>query len=111
MENKAKKKVKIVGGRVVDGSGASAFDADIVIEGDRIVSLIPRVDPSNTVASNQIEDVVVVDASGCVVCPGFIDSHTHDDLLLLDRNHRDAKSKLSQGVTTVVVGKYVFTQH
>ena len=104
MENKAKR-VKIVGGRVVDGTGASAFDADIIVEGDRIVSLIPRVDPSTTTAPNEIEDVVVVDAGGCIVCPGFIDSHTHDDLLLLDRNHRDAKSKLSHGVTTVVVGK------
>ena len=43
-----------------------------------------------------------LDASGLMVAPGFIDVHTHDDLSLLSQG--DMSCKVSQGVTTVVVG-------
>jgi N-acyl-D-amino-acid deacylase len=44
----------------------------------------------------------VVDGRGCVLSPGFIDAHTHDDLAVI--HSPDMLPKLSQGVTTVVVG-------
>ncbi len=83
----------IHGGEVIDGSGAPRWRADIGIEGGRIAAVG---DLSGSRAFRRI------DASGLIVAPGFIDSHTHDDRLLLDapRDH----PKLLQGVTTVVTG-------
>ena len=44
-----------------------------------------------------------IDASGCVVCPGFIDMHSHSDLSLLSDPKHEAK--LAQGVTTDALGQ------
>src|SRR5437899_9725290 len=81
------------GGTVIDGTGATRFVADVAIAGDRIAAVgdIPR-------ASEARE----IDASGCIVAPGFIDVHTHDDRALLAAP--DMAAKASQGVTTVVTG-------
>src|SRR5918999_4690504 len=78
---------------VVDGTGAPARPADVLIEGDRIaaVGAVP-----DDVAAR------VLDAGGLVVAPGFVDVHTHADLPLLA--FPDADSAVRQGVTTVVIG-------
>src|ERR1700723_3235260 len=71
--------------KVLDGSGA---------EGEILeIALGARLEPS---AGTQI------DARGLVLAPGFIDVHTHDDISVI----RDPEmiAKLSQGVTTVIVG-------
>lgn len=83
----------IRGADVIDGSGAMRMAADVVIRGARIEGIYPR----GAVAARQ-----VIDAVGLVLCPGFIDTHSHDDLLVL----QDVwpHPKLSQGVTTVVTG-------
>jgi N-acyl-D-aspartate/D-glutamate deacylase len=65
--------VLIRGGRVVDGTGAPAMAADVAIARDRIVG-IGRVD---------VEATRTIDADGLLVCPGFVDMHTHSDLRLL----------------------------
>src|SRR5690606_4874432 len=65
----------------------------IAVQGDRIVQVGDFAIPPQT---------PVVDASGLVAAPGFIDSHTHDDGYLLA--HPDMTPKVSQGVTTVVTG-------
>lgn len=78
---------------VVDGSGQARFRAHIAVQGDRIVQVGDFAIPPQT---------PVVDASGLVAAPGFIDSHTHDDGYLLA--HPDMTPKVSQGVTTVVTG-------
>ncbi len=85
--------VRITGGRVIDGTGAPPVEADIAIVGDRIV----KIGPVRGVSTRTI------DASGKIVCPGFIDIHSHTDLTLLV-NPR-AESKIRQGVTTEVVGQ------
>jgi len=79
--------------QVIDGTGGPAIAADIGLSGDRIVALgaIPA-EAGQT----------VIDAAGKAVAPGFIDVHTHDDRALL--NTPDMAMKVSQGVTTVVVG-------
>src|SRR6185436_4225498 len=48
------------------------------------------------------DDAAIVDATGLMVAPGFIDVHTHDDQIVLARP--STLPKISQGVTTVVVG-------
>ncbi|MVW78659.1 N-acyl-D-amino-acid deacylase family protein [Bordetella sp. 02P26C-1] len=81
------------GGLVVDGTNAKPFLADIGVRGDRVAAIG---DLSQANATRR------VDVSGLAVSPGFIDSHTHDDNLLLRKPAMEPK--ISQGVTTVVTG-------
>jgi len=85
---------RIANGLVADGTGAPARAADVLIEGDRIVDLVPPGTPA---------DAETVDAAGCLVTPGFIDAHAHSDAYLL--LEPDAPSKLSQGITTEINGQ------
>ena len=80
-------------GFVVDGTGAKRFRADVAIAGDRIVA-VGRVDQGPRAAE--------IDATDRIVAPGFIDAHTHDDRALLSMP--DMTPKISQGVTSLVVG-------
>jgi N-acyl-D-aspartate/D-glutamate deacylase len=81
-------------GTIVDGSGNPWFRGDVAIRGDRIVA-VGRA-PAGAARRE-------VDAKGLVVAPGFIDMHSHSDLLLLEDG--DAQSKIRQGVTTEVLGE------
>jgi len=83
----------IRGGAVIDGTRAPRFDADVGIADGRIAAIG---DLHGRAARETI------DASGRIVAPGFIDSHTHDDQALLAQP--DMTFKVSQGVTTVVAG-------
>ena len=83
----------IRGGRLVDGTGGPWFAGDLGIAGDRIVA-VGRLDgPARR----------TIDADGLVVCPGFIDMHTHSDLQPLA--HPRHEMKLHQGVTLDVIGQ------
>jgi N-acyl-D-aspartate/D-glutamate deacylase len=83
----------IRGARVLDGSGGAPFVADVAVADGRIAvvrgATAPRAD-------------VVIDAAGLTLAPGFIDVHTHDDTNVV--RAPEMWPKLSQGVTTVVVG-------
>ncbi|TMH54144.1 MAG: D-aminoacylase, partial [Betaproteobacteria bacterium] len=81
------------GGTVVDGTGASRFAADVCIEDERIAAVG---------ANLATRDADVQDVAGRIVAPGFIDVHTHDDQMLLAAPQM--LPKISQGVTTVVIG-------
>lgn len=81
------------GGTVIDGSKAPRFEADVAISHGRISA----VGDLRTHTADQS-----LDARGLVVAPGFIDAHTHDDIAVFDPGAMACK--LSQGVTTVVVG-------
>jgi len=85
------------GGLIVDGSAAAGQTGDLLLAGERIVA-VGRVAPE-LVAQHRPQ---VVDCSGKVVAPGFIDVHTHDDAAAIEK--ADMLPKLSQGVTTVIVG-------
>lgn len=85
--------VLLKGGLVIDGTGEPAFPADVALSGDTIVAIG---DLAN-VAADQI-----VDVAGLAVAPGFIDAHTHDDLICITQP--DMTPKVSQGVTTLIVG-------
>ncbi len=82
------------GGKVVDGSGAPWRKADVGIKGEQIAAI-----GSIAVGAGKRE----IDVSGLVVAPGFIDIHSHSDLLLLEDGA--ALSKIYQGVTTEILGE------
>ncbi len=83
----------IKNGQVVDGSGRPAFQSDIAIKNGKIVKIESSI-PGN--GEN------IIDASNLVVCPGFIDIHSHTDATITTNSR--AESKIRQGVTTEVVG-------
>ena len=86
--------VLIRDGRVVDGTGQTWFRASIAVSGDTV--RVIRGDTSSVEAGR------VIDGSRYVVCPGFIDMHSHSDLMLLTNPGHEAK--LRQGVTTEALG-------
>jgi N-acyl-D-amino-acid deacylase len=87
----------IVNGRIVDGSGAAGFDADVAITGDTIARIGP-IDPGDRARARKL-----IDARGLTVTPGFIDIHTHSDYPLLADG--TAQSAVRQGVTTDILGE------
>ena len=148
-------KTLIKNGIVIDGTGKPAFPADILVEGDRIIDIIPRSSanthtPSSSTSSipsftNSVTSLIhsftnsptppsahtttpqsahllirqdshslihpithssfnaVIDATGCLVTPGFIDAHAHSDAYLV--LEPDAPSKITQGITTEINGQ------
>jgi dihydroorotase/N-acyl-D-amino-acid deacylase len=89
--------VLIRGARVIDGTGNPWFSGDVRISGDRIAEIAPPGSVPRNAASE------VVDASGMVVCPGFIDIQSHSIVpLMIDGR---CLSKITQGVTTEVMGE------
>ena len=83
----------IRGGRIVDGSGNTWFRGDVAVNGDSIVAIAPKIDG---------EAKRVIDASGKVVAPGFIDLHTHARRGIFDVPAAD--NYILQGVTTIFEG-------
>ncbi len=80
-------------GLVFDGNGGMPYTADVAIRDGRIAAV------------GDLRDVVaaqVFDIDGKAVAPGFIDAHSHDDYACIRAPEMTAK--ISQGVTTVVVG-------
>ena len=86
--------VIITGGRIFDGTGKPAFTGDVGITGDTITEIAPGLAKAETRR--------LIHAEGRMVCPGFIDTHSHSDVYVLIQP--DAPSKIFQGVTTEVVG-------
>ncbi len=78
---------------VIDGTGKAGFLGDVRINGDRI-NKIGKIKPSKN------DDVI--DVSGLVLAPGFIDIHNHSESGLLREG--TAANQVSQGITTVIVG-------
>jgi len=63
----------LTGGQVFDGTGADFFDADVAIEGDKIIEVGSGLTGDNT-----------VDVGGATILPGFIDTHVHVNLSAID---------------------------
>ncbi len=78
---------------VIDGSGGPQYRGDVAVSGDRIVEIAPAI-------SGQAQHEI--DGTGRVLAPGFIDVHTHDDINVI--RMPEYLPKISQGVTTVIVG-------
>ena len=83
----------LTGARLIDGTGTNAVRADLAIKGDRIAAIGEL---------NHARAAEEINVKGLCVAPGFIDTHTHDDQACISDSHMEPK--ISQGVTTVVVG-------
>lgn len=79
--------------QIADGSGAEPRSGNVAISGARISAV-------GELAGYSSEQTI--DGDGKTLTPGFIDAHTHDDLYVIQ--HPEMLPKLSQGVTTVIVG-------
>ncbi len=84
----------IKNGLVVDGTGAPGRIADVGIRGERIAV---------TGSLGEATAAKTIDAAGKVVCPGFIDTHSHSELALLGAT--PPEPKVRQGVTTELLGQ------
>lgn len=87
----------LLGGQVVDGSGSAAHREDVGIQGDRIVFL-------GDAKREKLTSERTLDVHGLIVCPGFIDPHTHTLEDLSSPARHGNVNYLMQGVTTVVTG-------
>lgn len=90
--------IVIAGGTLVDGTGAPGTAGAVGIAAGRLsVLLDPREAATAAAAAGR-----VIDATGCVVAPGFIDLHSHSGLTILAEPRHEPKVR--QGVTTEVIG-------
>ncbi|MBN4864708.1 MULTISPECIES: N-acyl-D-amino-acid deacylase family protein [Providencia] len=78
---------------VIDGSGKNEFISDVAIKNGRVIKIAENINE---------ESEKIIDCSGLILSPGFIDVHTHDDLIVIDKP--EYIEKTSQGVTTIIVG-------
>ncbi|MFP3951047.1 MAG: N-acyl-D-amino-acid deacylase family protein [Candidatus Bathyarchaeia archaeon] len=80
-------------GRIIDGCGNPWYRGDVALK-DGIIAEVGEVD------SGADE---IIDADGKVVAPGFIDTHSHSDLMII--SEPEARQKIMQGITTEVLGQ------
>ena len=83
----------LLGGKLIDGTGRNAYKSDLGIKGDRIAAIGEL---------RHVRATEEINVAGQCVAPGFIDTHTHDDQASMSASHMEPK--ISQGVTSVVVG-------
>lgn len=95
--------ILIKDGKVVDGTGQHAFNGHVLVERDKIAAVFRA-------GEALPEAEATIDASNCIVSPGFIDMHSHSDWLIPHSWGRDLlKHSLEQGITTVVGGNCGFS--
>jgi N-acyl-D-amino-acid deacylase len=80
-------------GIVYDGSGAPGTPGNVVVDGDRIAAVGPEADPVGE----------IIDVGGMAIAPGFIDMHSHSDLVCM--SDPQLAPKLMQGVTLELLGQ------
>ena len=97
----------IKNGTIIDGSGDARYEADLLVNGDRIISIFKKDQKSLKIHDenynlNDLSFNNIIDATSHIIAPGFIDVHTHDDQnIFIDRS---MSCKISQGVTTCIAG-------
>ena len=91
--------VVIQHGTLIDGSGAARQALDVAVRGDRIVRIAANIPATNARR--------VIDATGLVVAPGFVEPHAHISDIAA---HPDAENFLHQGITTIVASLHSMDQ-
>ncbi len=88
-------RILIKNGVIIDGTREKRFNGDVLIEGDRIIKI------------GNIDETAdkVIDATGKIVAPGFIDTHSHSDLNVLLKSESFVEPKIRQGITTEILGQ------
>ena len=87
----------LYGGTLLDGRGGEPLDVDIAVTGGRVVAI----EPWGQIPRARAGDAI--DCRGLIVCPGFLDTHSHSDLKVL--TEPDLPMKVSQGITLEVLGQ------
>lgn len=88
------RKILIKNGFIIDGTGKDRFLGDILLLDENIYKI-------GSIDENNADEVI--DAKGKIVCPGFIDTHSHSDLQVLVDGY--IEPKVRQGITTEVLGQ------
>jgi N-acyl-D-amino-acid deacylase len=87
----------LTNGLVVDGTGKQGYIGSVLVSGDTIVDVTPGTPDAGNAA--------VIDCTGKVIAPGFIDAHSHMDWYLPVAGHEELKTPFTaQGITTFVAG-------
>lgn len=87
-------RIKIINGCIIDGTGKKDYKSDLAIENGRIIAISSKIEG---------EFEKIIDATDCVISPGFIDTHSHSDLKILETPY--VAPKIRQGVTTEILGQ------
>ena len=87
--------VLLRGGTVIDGTGQPGRLADVAIDGEKITAIA---------TDQKIEALKVIDCSGLIIAPGFIDLHNHSDQPIVEPATRGCVNYLTQGCTSIVTG-------
>jgi|TARA_B110000263_G_scaffold15848_1_gene12833 N-acyl-D-amino-acid deacylase len=81
---------------IIDGTGNKAFIGDIGIKANKII----------TKNLSDYKSKEIIDGQNKIICPGFIDVHSHDDLSVI--NDKKISHNINQGITTMIVGNCGF---
>lgn len=79
---------------IIDGTGESQYHSDLLVNEGKIIQI-------GDISANTQDQVI--DATGKIICPGFIDTHTHSDLSVL--LNPAVSAKIRQGITTELLGQ------
>ena len=88
-------------GMIVDGTGRAPFAGSVLTRDSKIEAIFPGRD-NEQARQAALQDVVVLDAGGGYITPGFVDIHRHGDWQALERGDDELLNR--QGITTVING-------
>ncbi|CAL8123727.1 unnamed protein product [Orchesella dallaii] len=94
----------ITNAKIIDGTGSPWFLGSVGVLNGTIAFIQP-----NSSSITPIPSKLVISADGSYLTPGFFDSHTHDDIGILENG--PAIAKILQGVTTIVTGNCGFSTY